>query len=125
MPRAARLREHARFEAVQAQHSGNWSDWRLARLPGDCTTRDPTAYLERADRRVRYHLFLQWLTARSFAAAQQAAEAAGMRIGLISDLAIGMDRAGSHAWARQSDLLIGLSIGAPPDASIRTARTGA
>jgi len=27
-----------------------------------------------------------------------------------------MDRAGSHAWARQSDLLMGLSIGAPPDA---------
>ena len=39
-----------------------------------------------------------------------------MRIGLISDLAIGMDRAGSHAWARQSDLLMGLSIGAPPGA---------
>lgn len=63
----------------------------------------------------RYHLFLQWITARSFAAAQQAAKTAGMRIGLISDLAIGMDRAGSHAWARQSDLLMGLSIGAPPD----------
>ena len=38
-----------------------------------------------------------------------------MRIGLIGDLAIGMDRGGSHAWARQSDLLLGLSIGAPPD----------
>ena len=38
-----------------------------------------------------------------------------MRIGLIGDLAIGMDRAGSHAWARQSDLLLGLSVGAPPD----------
>ena len=60
--------------------------------------------------------FLQWLTARSFAAAQMAARAAGMRIGLIGDLAIGMDRSGSHAWARQSDLLLGLAIGAPPDA---------
>ena len=38
-----------------------------------------------------------------------------MRIGLISDLAIGMDGAGSHCWARRSDLLPGLSIGAPPD----------
>jgi 4-alpha-glucanotransferase len=63
----------------------------------------------------RYHMFLQWLTARSFAAAQQAAKAAGMRIGLVSDLAIGMDRAGSHAWARASDLLMDLSVGAPPD----------
>ena len=63
----------------------------------------------------RYHLFLQWLTGRSFAEAQRAAKAAGMRIGLISDLAIGMDRAGSHAWSRQADLLMELSIGAPPD----------
>ncbi|MBY0317953.1 MAG: 4-alpha-glucanotransferase [Reyranella sp.] len=79
------LRQHARFEAEQAAGSE------------------------------RYHLFLQWITARSFAAAQQAAKAAGMRIGLVSDLAIGMDRGGSHAWARRSDLLMGLSIGAPPD----------
>ena len=63
----------------------------------------------------RYHMFLQWLTARSFAAAQQAAKAAGMRIGLVSDLAIGMDRSGSHAWASGGDLLMDLSIGAPPD----------
>ncbi|SEP41856.1 4-alpha-glucanotransferase [Rhodospirillales bacterium URHD0017] len=80
------LSQHARFEAEQAAGSD------------------------------RFHLFLQWITARSFAAAQQAAKAAGMRIGLLSDLAIGMDRAGSHAWTRQSDLLLGLSIGAPPDA---------
>ena len=64
----------------------------------------------------RYHLFLQWLATRSFAEVQRAAKRAGMRIGLISDLAIGMDRAGSHAWSRQTDLLMGLSIGAPPDA---------
>ena len=32
-------------------------------------------------------------------------------VGLIADLAIGMDRGGSHAWARQKDLLLGLSIG--------------
>jgi 4-alpha-glucanotransferase len=85
------LLQHARFEAEQAATG-------------------PVSGSE------RYQLFLQWITARSFAAAQQAAKAAGMRIGLISDLAIGMDRAGSHAWARQSDLLMGLSIGAPPDA---------
>lgn len=63
----------------------------------------------------RYHLFLQWITARSFAAAQAAARAAGMRIGLVSDLAIGMDRAGSHAGSHRDHLLMDLSIGAPPD----------
>ena len=39
----------------------------------------------------------------------------GMRIGLIGDLAVGMDPTGSHAWSRQGDILGGLSIGAPPD----------
>jgi 4-alpha-glucanotransferase len=38
-----------------------------------------------------------------------------MRIGLISDLAVGTDGGGSHAWSRQDEMLIGLSIGAPPD----------
>ena len=38
-----------------------------------------------------------------------------MRIGLIGDLAVGMDPNGSHAWSRQSDILLGLTIGAPPD----------
>jgi 4-alpha-glucanotransferase len=97
------LHEHALFEALQAERPGNWADWPVGwRQPGDAAS-------------VRYHLFLQWLTQRSFAAAQTAARTAGMRIGLISDLAIGMDRAGSHAWARQADLLLGLAIGAPPD----------
>ena len=38
-----------------------------------------------------------------------------MRIGLIGDLAVGMDATGSHAWSNQRDILGGLTIGAPPD----------
>jgi 4-alpha-glucanotransferase len=107
------LREHALFEAAHATQPGNWADWQAGwRHPADTAV---VNYLKSGAASVRYHLFLQWIAARSFAAAQAAARAAGMRIGLIGDLAIGMDRAGSHAWARQSDLLLGLSIGAPPD----------
>jgi 4-alpha-glucanotransferase len=96
------LHEHALFEALHAERPGNWVDWPAGWRQGDAAA-------------VRYHLFLQWIAARSLAVAQTAARAAGMRVGLISDLAIGMDPAGSHAWSRQSDLLLGLSIGAPPD----------
>jgi 4-alpha-glucanotransferase len=67
------------------------------------------------EREVRFHCFLQWLADRSLAIAQRSAREAGMRIGLIADLAVGMDPTGSHAWSRQGDLLTGLSIGAPPD----------
>ena len=115
----ARLREHALFEAAHAHWSAaaepklNWHDW-----PADW--RDPagdaiSGFAAANDKEIRYHLFLQWLAARSFARAQAEARDAGMRIGMIADLAIGMDAAGSHAWGRPSDLLTGLSIGAPPD----------
>src|SRR6478609_278896 len=49
-------------------------------------------------RAIQFHVFAQWLAARSFAAAQEAAHTVGMRIGLIADLAVGMSPAGSHAW---------------------------
>lgn len=116
------LQGHALFEALHGKWLGGepargyWRDWpeafRKGLTSGDA---EMAAFLASESRTVRFHQFLQWLTARSFAAAQAAATGAGMRIGLISDLAIGMDRAGSHAWSRQSDLLLGLGIGAPPD----------
>ena len=55
--------------------------------------------------------------------AQAAAADAGMTIGVIADLSIGMDPAGSHAWTRPGDLLTGLSVGAPPDIYMSPART--
>ena len=114
-----RLREHALFEALHQHWFGadepvwSWSDW-----PADWRTPDAAAVREFANREMRaiqFHMFAQWLAARSFAGVQQAARDAGMRIGLISDLAVGMSPGGSHAWSRQQDLLPGLSIGAPPD----------
>ena len=114
-----RLREHALFEALHQHWFGadepawSWSDW-----PADWRTPDAAAVARFADREARaiqFHMFPQWLAARSFAAVQQAARDAGMRIGLIADLAVGMSPGGSHAWSRQQDLLPGFSIGAPPD----------
>lgn len=109
------LFEHACFEALHAARmpAAKWRDW-----PVDL--RDPrgpaVAYFAEAHAdEILYHQFLQWITDRSVAAAQRAARDAGMRIGLIGDLAVGMDPAGSHAWSRQPDILLGLTIGAPPD----------
>ena len=116
----ALLRQHALFEALHAKWFGgetpvwNWNDWPAGwRDPGSDTVAQFAAAEPRA---TEFQIFLQWLADRSFAAAQADARGAGMRIGLISDLAIGMDRGGSHAWAQQNDLLLGLNVGAPPDA---------
>jgi 4-alpha-glucanotransferase len=111
------LIQHAVFEALHATQSARGAaDWR--RWP--CDLRDPCSAAVRAfaaahRREVLFHSFLQWLADRSIAAAQRRAREAGMRIGLIGDLAVGMDPSGSHAWSRQSDVLTGVSIGCPPD----------
>jgi 4-alpha-glucanotransferase len=111
----ALLYEHACFEALQAARmpQREWRDW-----PTDL--HDPRGvavafFAASQPDEILYHQFLQWISDRSVAAAQNAARQAGMRIGLIGDLAVGMDPAGSHAWSRQSDTLLGLTIGAPPD----------
>lgn len=118
------LRGHALFEALHARWLGdrpprsNWRDWPRDFREGARHASQPAVaeFFGIEGAAVRFHQFLQWLAARSFEVAQAAAVGAGMRIGLVGDLAIGMDRAGSHAWSRQADLLLGLSIGAPPDA---------
>ncbi|SEM56891.1 4-alpha-glucanotransferase [Pseudoxanthomonas sp. GM95] len=65
---------------------------------------------------VAFQLFAQWLAARSWSGVQQAARDAGMRIGLISDLAVGFDPHGAEAAAWPDAVLPGLVLGAPPDA---------
>jgi 4-alpha-glucanotransferase len=112
------LARHARFDALHAHffaESGarGWQDW-----PSEYHDPAGTAVARFADdhaEEVGFYLFLQWLAERSLSAAQQAATGAGMALGLIADLAVGMDPGGSHAWSRPDDLLTGLSIGAPPD----------
>jgi 4-alpha-glucanotransferase len=116
----AALTDHARFEALHAWQFGadparwHWRSWPQAfRDPGS-----PDVEQFARDNRdaVDFHAFLQWLAARGLDAAQRTARDAGMGIGLITDLAVGTDSGGSHAWSRQQDMLEGLSIGAPPDA---------
>lgn len=63
----------------------------------------------------RYFAFLQWLADRAFAGAQRAARDAGMAIGLITDLAIGLDPGGAQVGANPQAFLGDLRVGAPPD----------
>lgn len=113
------LKSHAIFEVLHAAElardpaAWSWRNW-------DASYRNPdspevAAFAAAHRDEVAFQIFLQWLTARSYAAAQNACRDAGMKVGLIADLAIGMDGSGSHAWSRQDEVLGGLSIGAPPD----------
>ncbi|GGB23868.1 4-alpha-glucanotransferase [Sphingomonas metalli] len=108
---------HARFDALHAhflpEGAYGWQDWPEAfHDPAGSAVAD---WVRAHGEEVDFFLFCQWLADRSLAEAQTAATAAGMALGLIADLAVGMDAGGSHAWSRPEDLITGLSIGAPPD----------
>ena len=113
------LETHARFEALHAAiFSHDLSRWHWRTWPE--AFRHPsrpevTAFAHDHAEEVAFHAYVQWLAAQSLGAAQQAALSAGMPIGLVADLAVGADGGGSHCWARQSETLLGLTIGAPPD----------
>ncbi|MGA3400458.1 MAG: 4-alpha-glucanotransferase [Acetobacteraceae bacterium] len=109
------LHQHATFEALHADRAPehDWRRWTLDLRDPDSAAVTAFAASRRHD--VLFHEFLQWVADRSMAVAQGRAREAGMRIGLVGDLAVGMDPAGSHAWSRQRDILLGVAIGAPPD----------
>jgi 4-alpha-glucanotransferase len=113
------LAAHARFEVLHAHYFTRdftrW-DWRTwAPEHRDSASPAVAAFAQEHASDVRFHCFLQWIADASQASAQATAREAGMRIGLICDLAVGMNAGGSHGWTRPHDLLVGLNIGAPPD----------
>lgn len=65
--------------------------------------------------RVQMHAWMQWLLDEQLAAAQRDATRAGMRAGIVHDLAVGVHPEGADAWALQDVLANGVSVGAPPD----------
>lgn len=64
---------------------------------------------------VEWHLWTQWLLDEQLDRTQAAAQAAGMRIGVVHDLAVGVAFDGADAWALQDVLAPGVAVGAPPD----------
>ncbi|MDP9094987.1 MAG: 4-alpha-glucanotransferase, partial [Pseudomonadota bacterium] len=112
------LETHACFEALHAVQFGQHGNWHWRTWPE--ALRHPAspavaAFARANAKEVAYHAFLQWRADQGLAAAQKAARDAGMKIGLIADLAVGADSGGSHCWARQDQILGSLNIGAPPD----------
>ena len=69
---------------------------------------------ELADR-ITLHCWLQWVADEQLAAAQADALQAGMRLGIMHDLAVGVHPEGADAWAMVDVLAQGVSVGAPPD----------
>lgn len=111
------LRRQALFDALDTHFrpkgADGWRDW-----PAPYQSPESPAVAEFARvhaREVEFHLFAQWLARESLARVQANARGAGMAVGLLADLAVGVHTGGADAWAMRDAMLDGLTIGAPPD----------
>jgi 4-alpha-glucanotransferase len=101
-----------------------WCALREDRAADDPLWRDPAAavgtpLIEDLRRelapRIDFHRWLQWICDEQLEAAQLAAQRAGMRLGVVHDLAVGADLSSADAWTLRDVLAPGVSVGAPPD----------
>ena len=100
------LWSYATFAALAESYDAGPSAW-----PEELASGDPSALREWASRhedRVRFHAWLQWLIERQL-------EKAGKEVGLVNDLAIGVDPQGADAWMWKDVFASGVTVGAPPD----------
>ncbi|MCW8380054.1 4-alpha-glucanotransferase [Streptomyces justiciae] len=108
------LEDHATWCALAEVHGSDWSRWPAA-LRDPRSGETARARAELMDR-VDFWSRLAWLTDAQLAAAQRAARDAGMSVGVVHDLAVGVHPEGADAWAQQEYFAAGMSVGAPPDA---------
>ncbi|MFV0251819.1 MAG: 4-alpha-glucanotransferase [Beutenbergiaceae bacterium] len=107
----APLEDFALWCAVYEQYDAR--DWPLTE---ENATQGTIAILRRElAERIEFHTWLQWIADEQLARAQWAARANGMRLGIMSDLAVGVHPHGADAWTLRGVLAPGVRLGAPPD----------
>ncbi len=108
------LEDYATWCALAEVHGSLSSKWpaelRHPDAPAVGAFRD--AHRDRVD----FHAWLQWLLDEQLARTQLNARRAGMSIGVMHDLAVGVHPQGADAWALQDVFARGVAVGAPPDA---------
>lgn len=107
------LDDFATWCALAEKHGNDWHDWpeQLRHPDGEAVAAFAAKHADAVD----FHRWLQWHLDDQLTRAQASAVAAGMSLGVMHDLAVGVDPNGADAWALQDVLALGVSAGAPPD----------
>ncbi|WP_158848940.1 4-alpha-glucanotransferase [Saccharothrix deserti] len=105
------LLDFARFCALAEAHGPDWRQWPPEQRDPATATADPE--------RVAFHAWLQELCEEQLAAARRAAHDAGMPVGVVHDLPVGVHPGGADTWAVRDAFAADVTVGAPPDAFSR------
>lgn len=111
--RGRRLEDFATWCLLSELHGSDWHDW-PAELHDPHGAAVARVRREHADR-IDFHMWLQWIADQQLSTAQSSGTDAGMPVGLICDLAIGVNGSGADAWMLNGLFAREMNVGAPPD----------
>ncbi|XVX21222.1 4-alpha-glucanotransferase [Actinomycetota bacterium] len=103
----------ATWSALAEDYGLPWTEWPEGLQRPDSPA--VAAYREEHADRVEFYCWLQWLLDRQLAQVQADALEAGMSLGVVHDLAVGVHPEGADAWGLADALAQGVTVGAPPD----------
>ena len=107
------LSQFATWCALVNQHGMNWREWPMElRRP---SSPEVTAFATAHVGDIVFFSWLQWVADEQLRAAQSTAKGAGMRLGIMNDLAVGVSAQSAEAWMLGDTFARGVSVGAPPD----------
>lgn len=107
------LRGFATWSALSEEYGNDWRAWPtgLQRPESPEVRAFVAAHLDT----VEFHEWLQWIAQTQLSAAQTAAEEAGMAVGVVTDLTVGVSPRGFETWMMPDLFAAGIHVGAPPD----------
>lgn len=108
------LDNYATWCALTDRHGDDWHQW-----PAELRHPDAPAVVEfrtANERDVDFYRWSQWVLDEQLSDAQNTARRAGMNMGVMHDLAVGVHPEGSDSWSLQDVFAAGMTVGAPPDA---------
>jgi len=107
------LHRFAQWSVLSERHGPHFDEWPAElQHPSTAAVAEFSA-LHGTD--IDFECWLQWVLDEQLAAGQNASEQAGMALGIMHDLAVGVHPYGADAWALRDTYAQGISVGAPPD----------
>src|SRR5690606_5913774 len=107
------LRNFAVWSVLCEELGTNWLEW-----PEQYQSPTSPDGLEHAGAhagRLEFYEWLQCVARSQLSAAQTVAHEVGMRVGVVTDLAVGVSTSGAETWMMRDLFAEGIHVGAPPD----------
>jgi len=108
-----RLTRYALWCALTERHGQVSANWPAPFQ--DPASAEVRQFADRHQMDVDFYRWLQWIADDQIKRAQADATRAGMRVGIIADLAVGVNPDGEETWSTPALFAKGAAVGAPPD----------